>query len=251
MSTAGMTAVGSATALSIPSNQLASQHLIEHRIYECKWGNHVNQMNDYFEKALFPAYNRMGIAMVGAFREYGMSDPPKVHVIIPYSSLESYTMANQKLLVDEEFQTAGEEMIKIEQAGNPYSRFQSDLHIAFEGFPEVKSPKNGDRIFELRIYQGYNEDAVRRKVKMFNEEEIDLFNRVNLTPVFFGHGLAGVNLPKLSYMLVFDDMEQRDEAWKDFIEHPDWARMSKLPEYANTVSKIERTFLVPLACSQI
>jgi hypothetical protein len=52
-------------------------------------------------------------------------------------------------------------------------------------------------------------------------------------------------------MLVFRDMEERDKNWQAFIAHPDWAAMSKDPQYANTVSKIIRVFLEPMSISQI
>ena len=250
LSTTGLTAAGSVTAFSNTTQQATAQQIIEHRIYDARRGR-VNTIAEYFGSALIPAYNRMGIQTVGVFQEYGMSEPPKVHVVVPFPSMESYLQANQQLQRDEEFLGMGKDFIYAEEVNKSYHRFHCDLHLAFAGFPNLVAPAQSNRIFELRIYQGYNEDAVRRKVKMFNVEEIELFHEVNLTPVFFGHGLAGINLPKLTYMLVFDDMEQRDAAWADFIQHPEWARMSKLPEYANTVSEIERTFLVPMDVSQV
>jgi hypothetical protein len=38
-------------------------------------------------------------------------------------------------------------------------------------------------------------------------------------------------------------MEHRDQAWKDFLEHPDWLAMRDKEIYADTVSNIRRIFL--------
>jgi hypothetical protein len=123
--------------------------------------------------------------------------------------------------------------------------------IAFDGLPKMIVPESGPRIFEVRTYEGYSEDAVARKIKMFNNEEFTIFNRVKLNPVFFGEIIAGPNLPALTYMVTFKNMEERDKAWKAFGPDPDWQRVSKLPEYANSVSRIFKTFLEPLPYSQV
>jgi len=112
-------------------------------------------------------------------------------------------------------------------------------------------PANQPRIFEIRTYEGYSEDAVRRKVKMFNADELPIFYKVKLNPVFFGKVIAGEHMPCLTYMLTFKDMAERDANWKAFSADSDWKRISAAPEYANTVSNIIRVFLEPVAYSQV
>jgi hypothetical protein len=123
--------------------------------------------------------------------------------------------------------------------------------LAFDAAPVIQLPTKSQRLFELRIYEGYSEDAVKRKVRMFNEGEIDIFKNVKINGVFFGENISGKDLPCLTYLSVYDNMEARDQAWKEFLAHPDWQKLSKLPEYANTVSKIHRIFLQPLPYSQV
>ena len=112
--------------------------------------------------------------------------------------------------------------------------------------PQVVDPIEGAGLFELRTYEGYSEDAVRRKTKMFNVEEIDLFQRTGMIPVFFGDMIAGPYRPTLSYMLNFKDMAERDANWKTFLDHSEWKAMLAKEEYANTVSTIRKIFLTPL-----
>jgi hypothetical protein len=123
--------------------------------------------------------------------------------------------------------------------------------IGFDGHPVIEIPAKGPRIFEMRTYEGYSEDAVRRKIKMFNESEFPIFYRTKLTPVFFGELVAGKNLPGLTYMITFKDMAERDANWAAFGADEDWKKLLADPQYANTVSNIIRIFLEPLPYSQV
>ena len=114
---------------------------------------------------------------------------------------------------------------------------------AFSGMPALKEPADARKLFELRIYEGHNDDAVSRKVAMFNDEELPVFLETGLDPVFFGNLIAGPAMPALVYMVAFDSMEARDANWKKFVDHPEWNRMKVLPKYADSVSNIIRVFL--------
>ena len=225
------------------------KELYEWRVYELMRGQ--GALDNFLSKSLIPALNRLGVKKVGAFGEIGKSEPPTVYVLIPYTSFEDYIKINQALKSDKEFEKASEEYNKIPVEQPVYARYDASLMIAFDGLPKMIVPESGPRIFELRTYQGYSEDAVKRKIKMFNDEEFAIFNRVKLNPVFFGEQIAGPDLPALTYMVTFKNMEERDKAWKAFGPDPDWQRVSKDPQYANTVSRIYKTFLEPLSYSQV
>lgn len=112
-------------------------------------------------------------------------------------------------------------------------------------------PDKSRGLLELRTYESYNEDAARRKIAMFNDEEINLFDKVGLQTVFFSKILAGKMMPALMYMLWFKDMGERDANWKKFSDSPEWKAMSGKPIYADTVSKVHKKFLTPTDYSQI
>jgi hypothetical protein len=80
---------------------------------------------------------------------------------------------------------------------------------------------------------------------MFNLEEIDIFEKYGLEPVFFGRVMAGDYMPALIYMVALPDIEVRDAEWARFNNSPEWALLRVKPEYANIVSNIRRKFLVP------
>jgi len=242
-------AVAATLTPSFGSEQTKKKELYELRVYEMRWGR--GQLDNYFSAALIPALNRLGIKKVGAFTELGKSEPVKVYLLIPYGSFEEYGKVVLALKNDPKFLQASTAYNEIPMEQQVYTRFESSLLLAFDGLPQMMVPASGPRIFELRTYEGYSEDAVTRKVRMFNMGEVDIFNEVKLNPVFFGEMLAGKNLPCLTYMISFKNMEERDKNWEAFLKHPDWERMTKDPAYGNTVSKIYKTFLEPLPYSQI
>jgi hypothetical protein len=230
-------------------DQQQGKEIYEWRVYTMRWSQ--APLDNFLSKALIPALNRLGVKKVGAFGEISKSEPTKLYLLIPYASMEDFTRVTSALRTDKEFQQASTEYNQIPVENAVYSRYDSSLMIAFDGLPKMIVPESGPRIFEVRTYEGYSEDAVARKIKMFNNEEFTIFNRVKLNPVFFGEIIAGPNLPALTYMVSFKNMEERDKAWKAFGPDPDWQRVSKLPEYANSVSRIFKTFLEPLPYSQV
>jgi len=225
-----------------------TKEIFELRVYESR---STQNLENYLSKALIPALNRQGIKKVGAFSEIGKSEPAKTYLLIPYASMADYAAVIAQLKKDKDYAQASQDFNQLGVDQAPFFRYDTSLMIGFDGFPKLVAPEMKTRIFELRTYEGYSDDAVRRKIKMFNESEFPIFYRTKLTPVFFGEVIAGKNLPHLTYMITFKDMAERDANWKAFGADPEWQRILKAPEYANTVSKIIKTFLEPLSFSQI
>ena len=226
-----------------------SKQVYELRIYTMAWG--TGALDEYLSKALIPTLNKMGIKNIGVFGESGKSEPVKVYVLIPYASFEEYGKTILALRGDEEFDKSAAAYNQLAPDQKPFDRYETSLLLAFDGLPKMIVPQNIQRIFELRIYEGYSEDAVRRKIKMFNEGEFDIFYRTSLNPVFFGEMIAGKTMPCIAYMITFKDMTERDKNWGAFGGDAEWQKISKDPQYANTVSRIHKIFLEPASYSQI
>ena len=230
---------------------LGNKSLYELREYELHFGTNENELHGYFQNALIPALNKSGVKNVGVFKETSKSEPTKVYLLIPYPSWEDFPSINFQVKNDADFKKASANYDQISAEKFPYTRFKTKLMIAFQDQPQIIIPEKAPRIFELRTYEGYNEDALRRKLKMFNEEEFAIFDRTKLNRVFFGEVIAGNDMPCLTYMISFANMEERDKNWAAFGADADWQRISKAAEYANSVSRITKIFLEPVAYSQI
>jgi hypothetical protein len=238
-------------ALLLSVSIFAQKEMYELRVYELKFGKPANILHNYFENALIPALNRQEIKNIGVFEEVGDALPKNIYVFIPFKNMEAYQKVYEALKIDTTFKNDSKAYNETDEQEFPYVGYSTSFFIAFEGFPNLVKPNEDDSLFELRIYEGYNEDAFLRKVKMFNESEFKIFEDVGLRPVFFGEQISGNHMPNLTYMLAFKDMNDHDVTWRKFGPHPEWQRIVNLPEYANTVSNIRRVFLKPLEYSKL
>ena len=227
------------------------KEVYEWREYEARFGSDIGQLENYFKTALIPALNKYGVKKVGVFKEWRPSDPAKIYLLMPYSSLDNYQSVNAKVKADADYIKNSAAYNSIPADKPVYNRFTSSLMIAFDGFPTMVVPSGESRIFELRTYEGYSEDAVRRKIKMFHDGEFPIFKRAKLMPVFFGEVIAGDRLPRITYMLTCNSMEERDKGWSAFGADPEWKKLLADPQYANTISKISNSFLIPTPYSQV
>jgi hypothetical protein len=90
-------------------------------------------------------------------------------------------------------------------------------------------------------------------MEMFNSAEIAIFRRTGLRPVFFGETMVGSDMPSLTYLLVFADMEERARSWAAFVADPEWKKLAATPGYTDPeiVSNITNVILSPAPYSQI
>jgi len=227
----------------------------ELRIYRLKPGTKSDLLDSYLENAAIPAWNRLGIKPVGVFTEKEPKDAPAVYVLIPYSSVASFSEAVAKLLADPELQKAGATYLQSPKDNPAFDRIDSWFMLAFAGMPKLEQPayslERKPRIFEMRTYESHSEMKALKKVEMFNSGEIELMRQVGLGPIFYGQVLVGSNLPHLTYMLSAEDQDAHKKHFETFGKSPVWKKLSGDPQYADTVSKISTHFLVPTSYSQI
>lgn len=209
----------------------------------------------YLRDALLPALGRMGIDRVGVFTNLDDENDHSMFVLIPYSGIDKFTKMSQSLDADKQYQTDAATYFDRPLKDPVFDRIESHFMKAFSGIPVMEIPQltkdKADRIFEVRLYESHTEDHARRKVKMFNDGEIQIMRDVNLGPVFFGQTLIGGNAPNLIYMLSGSDKDSHKQHFKDFLAHPEWKRIKDLEEYKDTVSKIKNWFLSPTDYSMI
>ena len=231
-----------ASASSNPS--LATQkELYEIRIYDMKFGVNAQPVIQYLKEVLQPTFKAAGAKQFLLFDEISNQLPRRIWGLISYPDAATYLQA-QTLDSNAPYQEAAKAYRALESV--PFNRFESWLLHAFDGLPQMEQLVENASVFEIRTYEGYNEDAVRRKIAMFNDEELPLFYKVKLNPVFFGEMIAGPYRPALTYMLNYESMDAHGQAWKAFLSSPEWNAMKSLPKYANTVSNIRNTFLKPV-----
>lgn len=231
-----------------------SREYYELRVYSLKDGTQQKIVEDYYQNAAIPAYNKIGSKNIGVFTETKPEGQTKLYVLIPYQSLIDFSNSNDKLAKDASYMQSADAYLNAPATAPAYERIESSFFTSFAQFSQIKVPQNKARMFELRRYESPGEAAGKKKIEMFNDAgEINVFLKTGLQPVFFGECLVGENRPNLTYMLVFDDMTNHDAAWKTFAGSPEWNKLKAIPEYADAkiISKITSTFLAPVGYSQV
>ncbi len=211
-----------------------------------------NGLCSFLGEVAVPALNRIGIEPVGVFRP-AEDEKTDVYVLLPHQSSASFLTLTQRLGNDYRFISDGAEFLGEPLSDPAYERFESSLMVAFDGYPRLQLPTKAEgRIFELRTYESHSVSVGQTKVEMFNTGgELEIFRRVGLTSVFFGETIIGARMPNLTYLLGFDDMAAREEAWQKFRTDSQWDRLKRDPKYKDTVSNITNPFLKPMPSSQI
>ena len=149
------------------------------------------------------------------------------------------------------------ELAKLDQAlatETPCETIDTTLIRPFDWLPRIETRFTDDqRRYQLRIYEHPHSAAGVTKAEMFETEELAIFRRVGLNPVFFGQAVVGPNLPNLTYMLGFDDADARRNAWRTFITDPAWKALSSIPRFSDDllIRRITNLNLAPLPGSAL
>lgn len=238
---------------------VGAAHYYELRSYETRNDLQPNRLQDFFRDHFLSAMKRQGVGPVGCFTAIAGFPRPGLLVVVDYKSLAEMQSAHERLMNDTEY---GRALQELEGAGElPYVRYETTLLRAFEKHPQIETPKplpdkEGRpqlRVFELRTYESRTTRSLSNKIGMFNQEEIRIFRDCGFAPVFFGETIAGARMPSLTYLVGFDNMDEREKAWAKFIASPDFNRIRVRPGWtdAEAVSNIHSAFLRPAPFSQI
>jgi hypothetical protein len=235
-----------------PAGEDGKQQYLEFRQYRLHVGSKKNLVGNFLRDVGIPAMNRIGIGPVGVFNMMYGPNSPTLYVLLVHNSLDTVVNSSSMLMADDEYRKAGAEFVDTPLSESAYVRVESSLLLAFKGMPKLHVPEKKPRIFELRTYESHSIKAGKKKVEMFNEGgEIAIFLKSGLEPVFFGETIIGPKMPNLTYMLVFEDLADRDKKWGVFRVAPEWKKLSGDPQYKETVSNITDVILRPAPYSQI
>lgn len=231
--------------------------IYELRTYHIVSAEQEEMLDTYLQNAFLPAAHRNGVSKVGVFKPISNQADAgqKVYVFIPFKSMDQFMAFDGKLAKDQAYQTAGAAYINAAHDNPPYKRIETSIMQGMSEHPNfaesaLTNPKK-DRIYELRSYEAATERLYKQKVKMFNSGEMDIFEKLNCSPIFYGETIAGANMPNLMYMTTHENMEIRNQHWKEFGADPDWAGMKDLEEYKNTVSRNDTRLLYPTEYSDL
>jgi hypothetical protein len=209
----------------------------ELRTYTTKSEEQQKRINDYWQNAAVPAYNRLGVKNIGVFTEQADSPTNKIYVLLAFNSIQDFAAAADKLAADAAYKTAADAFLSAPKANPAYEKVESSLLKAFDSMKQMHAPPADKRstIFELRTYISPSENTGHNKVKMFNDGETDVMKEVGLTPIFFGQTVLGSPMPSLVYMTSAVNEEEHKKHWAAFGPHPTWRKLLADPQYRDNM----------------
>jgi hypothetical protein len=231
-------------AVTAQSGQKQEYYLI--KVYHCTSQQQIDHVDNYVGTQLKPFLKKNGVPVVGVFTPLAndTAADKKLMVWVPLQELSVLDKIQSKFYAIDAF--GNDPLIHLDSFQNnaPYSRIESTLAAAFRLHPRYSTKKSFERspdnVYEYRSYESATEALHLRKVEMFNEGgEIDLFERLQFSAIFYSQAIVGPRMPNLIYMTSFKDMQARKEHWKAFVDHPKWKEISPMPKYASTVSRNE------------
>jgi hypothetical protein len=231
----------------------ASPQYYELRVYTTQSAAQQQRVNDYWQDAAVPAYNRMGIQPVGVFTEMQDSVTNKIYVLIPCDSVDIFAAIPAKLGADAEYQKAAAGFLAAPKSNPAYERFESSLLVAFNGMKHLAAPPAGQKpnVFELRTYLSPGENKGLNKIQMFESGEIDVMKEVGLAPIFYGRMVAGSHLPCLVYMTSGESLDEHQKHWQKFSAAPVWKALQSDPQYKDNMTGMLKVMLKRTSASQI
>ena len=261
-------AASAAVALGLGISKSASaadspgaRQVIDLRTYHFANADKLRAYEQFLAGGGIAGLNRAGVEPVGVWKLLAKDNPTlkltadanDLYVLLPHKSMDSALTFERRLAADEEFQKAGEKVLRTPKSDPAYSRYESSLLLAFETFPQVAAPVKGpQRLIQLRIYESHNEERAKKKIAMFDQGgETAIFKKVGLNPVFLGEAIAGPRMPNLTYAVAFENEAAMKAGWDAFRVDPDWKELARDQTYKDTVSTITNLVLRPAEGSQI
>ena len=208
---------------------------------------------NFFEHALIPALNRLGITPVGAFKLDIGPETPTYYLLIPATSVETLVTLETRLAEDAEFLKASSSFWGAPAAAPAFVRVEEFVDVSLcrlaktgcaEGRTKDLSAANLRERKRCGPYPEGTDVQPGRDRDLYSDRIDSRFLR--------GH-LDGGRMPSLTYMLTFADVADLNKKWAVFVSDPAWKELARQPGNTDPeiVSNISNLYLSPLACSQI
>ena len=230
-----------------------SRQYYELRVYATKSVEQQKRVNDYWQDAAVPAYNRLGIQPVGVFTENQDSPTNNIYVVVPFDSLAAFEAVPARLAADAAYQKAAADFLTAPKTNAAYEGMESSLLAAFDGMKHISVPPADKKpnIFELRTYLSPSENKGLNKIQMFESGEISLMKEIGLAPIFYGRKVVGSHLPCLVYMTCGENADEHKKHWSAFNAAPVWKQLQADPQYKDNMIGMIRVILKRTSASEL
>jgi hypothetical protein len=194
--------------------------------FRLKQGTQPARMQEWLSTGFLPAFAKFHPGPVIAMDAVFGPHTPEIVVIAAYSSFEEIWSMRSKIEADADAGAAYEMLDRGPEP--PFENHSLSLLEATPYSPEIVAAKRDKpRYFELRQYHSPTRSQLQALHQRFAGPESRVFHRSGIFPILYSSGLAGENLPNLTYLIPFESLAAREKAWDAFTADPEWVKARK------------------------
>jgi hypothetical protein len=106
-------------------------------------------------------------------------------------------------------------------------------------------------LYELRVYDALP-GQLPRLLRRFEQQTLGIWERLGISPIAFWTTLIGGSNNRLTYVLQWISLAEREEKWSSFQRDPEWRRVRDESERdGQIVARIRNQILAPTSFSQL
>jgi hypothetical protein len=216
---------------------VAEQFLLEN-------GKQLERLHLYLRDALLPALAAEVKGRRFVLEAVVSAHQPQVLFLQEFESVEAWRSVSQSLSANKALLAAHEAFDRE----TPYHVRNLSLYAATNYNPEAVDLA-GQSIFELRVYQAPSVWQANGLHERFEGPEIPIFHRCGIHPALYLSGIAGAQLPNLTYLTPFASLAAREAAWSKFQADPEWhaVRQHSIDQHGYTPRIINISLYKPAA----
>jgi hypothetical protein len=216
---------------------VAEQFLLEN-------GKQLERLHTYLRDALLPALARETKGRRFVLEAIVSAHQPQVLFLQEFASVEAWREISRRLAANQDLLAAHEAFDRE----TPYHVRNLSLYAATNYSPDGVGV-NGQNIYELRVYQAPSVWQANGLHERFEGPEIPIFHRCGIHPALYLSGIAGAQLPNLTYLTPFASLAARETAWSKFQADPEWhaVRQASIDQHGFTPRIINISLYKPAA----
>lgn len=217
--------------------------LYELRHYDIRSSRGLALVNQRFADHILPVWARIGIEPVGFWTVIVGTPSPRLTYLLAWEDLAQRQAQWDAFEADPEWQQVRRDT-NAAWGGSPIHTFTSAI---LQPTNYSRLPRRDNQpsrltggVFELRTYHFDDMAKLIQAVDWFGAQAAPAFETHGLFAMGFWTTYIGVS-PRLTYMLIFENLAHRERAWASFYTNPEWpSRQDKLyPNGQPLVAQIE------------
>ena len=218
-----------------------------------KHGTQLARFHDFTRNSLLPALDKLESGPKIVLQALVAEHMPQVATIFGVPSIDEYWAVHEQLAGDAQFSSGFAGWERGPEA--PSEHYSSTLLRTTDYSPEIDAASEDapERIFEMRVYHSPSHRQLQALHDRFAGPVIRIFHRVGIHPILYSETVFGPDKPSLVYLIPFDSLAEREQAWSRFAADPEWAkvRQESIDRHGHIASVVRMTLFKAMDYSPV